>query len=108
MLYINNNTIKLTRGDTAYLPVSITLDDEEYMLKSDDTLTLTIKKYVNDDSFVLQKIINGENTFHIEPSDTSSLSFGLYKYDIQLNRANGDTHTIIDVSDFEILQEVTC
>lgn len=108
MLYISGNSIKLTRGDTAYLTVPLMCGDEEYKMGADDVLVLSLKEYTIDPKAVLRKEVKGENTFHIKPEDTSGLTFGKYKYDIQLNAANGDVFTVIDVDTFEILQEVTC
>jgi hypothetical protein len=108
MLYIKGNTISLTRGDTAYLTVPITSAlGEEYTLSAKDTLTLSVKKNTSDTEYLFQKVLTGTNVFHIEPQDTASIPFGMYKYDIQLNTANGDVYTIIDVSTFVILEEVT-
>jgi hypothetical protein len=107
MLYVEGNSIKLTRGDTAYLTVGINRGDEEYVVQPSDTLTLTVKKYTSDQSPAFQKVLSGETTFHIEPQDTASLAFGLYYYDIQLDTADGDTFTVVDVSVFEIMPEVT-
>jgi hypothetical protein len=109
MLHIEGNTIKLTRGDTAYLTVPIkSATGEEYALQNGDTLVMSVKKTVNDAKYALQKLAVNGNTIHIEPADTAQLEFGKYKYDLQLNKANGDVYTLIEVDTFEILQEVTC
>lgn len=108
MLYIIGNTIKLTRGDTAYLTIPLTLaTGEEYIMQSADELVLSVKEHVLDTQPIMQKRVTGGNTFHIEPNDTANLFFGKYQYDIQLNTASGDVYTVIDVDTFEILQEVT-
>ena len=83
MLYIESNgTIRLTRGDTARLTVNITNQstNDSYNIEDGDTLSLSVKKTVKDDRSIMQKVITGSDTFHIEPSDTSSLAFGKYKY----------------------------
>lgn len=108
MLYIEGNTIRMTRGDSAYLNVPIIVSGEEYTLKHGDRLTLSCKKSVNDKTYAFQKVVREGHIFHIEPKDTSNLEFGKYKYDIQLDTAEGDVYTIIDVSIFELLTEVTC
>lgn len=109
MLYISGNTIRLTRGDTAYLTIPITSDtDEPYEMKDTDTLTLSVKRRIADTEYCFQKVSTGNNIFHIEPNDTKHLKFGSYKYDIQLENMDGDVYTVVPVSDFEILQEVTC
>lgn len=109
MLYIIGNAIKLTRGDTAYLTIPLSLSTgEEYVMQPNDELVLSVKEHVLDTQPVMQKSIKGMNMFHIKPEDTANLFFGKYQYDIQLNTANGDVYTVIDVDTFEILREVTC
>lgn len=108
MLYINGNTIRMTRGDTAYLTFPLkTSTGEEYTMQTDDVLTFSVKETIEDDEYILQKSITGSNTIHIEPQDTTYLSIGKYEYDIQLNMASGDVFTPIEVSTFELLPEVT-
>lgn len=110
MLHIEaDGAIHLTRGDTAYLTVGIYNDTngQEYAIQSDDTLVLTVKKAATDEQIGFQKVLTGENTFHIEPTDTASLTFGRYMYDVQLTTADGDVYTVVAPSVFEIMQEVT-
>lgn len=110
MLHIEyDGSVKLTRGDTARFSVGITneADGSAYEMQSGDTLTLTIKKNSNDAEPLVQKVLTGAATFHIEPKDTAKLAFGKYKYDVQLNTASGDVYTVIEPTTFEILQEVT-
>lgn len=110
MLYIgNDNSIKLTRGDTAYISVPITNDltGNAYNLAETDKLTLTVKKRATDTEALFKKTAIGSNDFHILPSDTSDLAFGKYLYDVQLETPNGDVYTVIVPSDFEVLKEVT-
>ena len=104
-----NNTIQLTRGDTAYLNVTITneTDSSVYELQDEDTLTLTVKKSTKDTEFSFQKKVAGSLTIKIEPNDTKDLAVGKYKYDVQLNTATGDVFTIIAATVFEVLEEVT-
>lgn len=110
MLHISaDGTIRLTRGDTAELKVSLVYDgtDDKYVMNSSDKLTLTVKKSTKDTHHLVQKVATGTDVIVIEPSDTSGLSFGKYKYDVQLDTADGKTYTPIEVSIFEILEEVT-
>ena len=104
----SNGDISLTRGDSAWLTVPLTLEDtgEPYEMTAADTLTLSVKKTVKDVDFAFQKILVGSNTFHIEPKDTAGLDFGKYKYDVQLDTESGDVFTVIDTSTFEVLTEV--
>lgn len=107
MLYIEGHTIRMTRGDTVYLTVPLTSTTEAYEMGATDTLTLSVKRSERDTTFLLQKVSVGSNTFHIEPADTASLAFGVYKYDVQLNTSDGDVYTVIPPSTFELLTEVT-
>lgn len=111
MLYINKDgTIKLTRGDTARITVSIynEYNQNDYELDPEDTLRLTIKKTVRDTTPTVQKTIVGSKQFHIVPEDTNNLSFGKYLYDVELTTSSGDVYTIIEPTTFELLKEVTC
>ena len=110
MLYIlQDNTIRLTRGDTAHLTVPIvTSSGEEYNMSANDTLTFSVKKTVNDTRYIIHKTVVGSNLLKLEPRDTDSLEFMKYKYDIQLTTEDGDVYTVVDTSTFEILPEVTC
>ena len=113
MLYIKDNgEIQLTRGDTAYIEVSIdnTLADgstEPYEVAANDTLTLSVKSSTDDTVYRFQKTIVGSNLFHIEPEDTRNCEFGKYKYDVQLTKASGDVYTVIEPTYFRVLPEVT-
>lgn len=107
---LKDGTIKLTRGDTARFTVPIIneTDGKEYIMQEGDTLALSIKQSVNDAELLMQKVLTGQNTFHIEPNDTANMKFGHYKYDVQLTTAGGDVYTVITPKLFEILEEVTC
>lgn len=110
MLYVNSDgCIRLTRGDTARLTVSIVneLTDSDYIIGESDVLVLTVKKSVKDSAPLFQKTEVGSTIFRIDPVDTNSLGFGKYKYDVQLTTANGEVYTIIEPNIFEILPEVT-
>ena len=104
-----DNSIRLTRGDTARFSVSITNDvnKQEYTMQEGDILTLSIKKSINDETLCLQLIAKGEASFYIKPKDTSALQFGKYIYDVQLTTAAGDVYTIIEPTTFELSKEVT-
>ena len=109
MLYIDDKTIKLTRGDTARLTVPIInlANNGEYTMESGDILYFTVKKTAKDSDFLFQKSVTGSNSIHIKPEDTADLSFGKYKYDVQLTTATGDVYTVIEPSTFEVMEEIT-
>lgn len=111
MLYIESDkTIRLTRGDTAYLTVTLSNNQPStsYVMDENDVLTFSVKRKPKTDvDCLVQKSIKGSNMFHIEPEDTKSLSFGKYKYDVQLTTASGDIYTVIEPTTFEVMEEVT-
>lgn len=99
--------IQLTRSDTARLTVDITDDEgKQYIIQSSDVLSLTVKKDYSDSIPLIRKVVTGGNLFHIEPSDTKSLSFGKYKYDVQLETIDGDVYTVVADKVFTVLKEV--
>ena len=110
MLYVEaDNTVRLTRGDTAYLQVPIVNDVtlEPYIVAENDTLVLSVKRTVKDTEVCFQKTVKGTDIFHIKPEDTHQCEFGKYKYDVQLTTSSGEVYTVIEPTCFEILTEVT-
>lgn len=104
-----DGTVKLTRGDTAKFKVLLKNDDtnEEYIVKTTDKLTLSIKKSTKDDAPLVQRAVIGSNVINIVPTDTKELPFGKYKYDVELETAESEIYTVIEASTFEITEEVT-
>lgn len=110
MLEINGSTIKLTRGDTAHLSVNVanTATGENYELKSDDLMFLTIRrKHYEKMPVLVQKKLIGSNDFTILPEDTKSMDAGTYCYDVELRTGDDEVYTVIQCSDFVLLPEVT-
>lgn len=105
----SGSSVQMTRGDTAYLKINITNDvtGMPYALQNTDTLTLTVKRYVADETPALQKRVQGGDVFRISAEDTQKLPCGVYLYDVQLDTALGDVFTVICAARFELLQEVT-
>jgi hypothetical protein len=106
---LGDMTIQLTRGDTAALTIDIVdeVTSTQYEVAPNDTITLSVKKTVNDRTYYFQKIVTGTNRIIIEPSDTQKLGFGTYIYDVQLDKASGEVSTVLGPATFELLTEVT-
>lgn len=106
---LDDNTIQLTRGDTAAITVDIfdEVSSTQYTMASDDTLTFSVKRSVDERKYYFQKIMTGTNRIAIEPADTRNLGYGTYVYDVQLERATGGVSTVIEPAAFELLTEVT-
>lgn len=104
-----DGSIRLTRGDTAKLTVKLKYKDsnDSYVVRPTDKFTLTIKKSVKDVDPLVQKVVVGFNSITIDPEDTRDLAFGKYKYDVQLNTADGEVYTVIEPATFEVAEGVT-
>lgn len=103
MFYVNGTNIKLTRGDSASLSVAL----DGYEMQDGDTLTLSVKVDPNKTDYLLQ-LTAQDMAFTFLPETTAGLPFGAYRYDIQLETANGEVYTVIPVSSFTIMEEITC
>lgn len=108
MLYVSGTNVKLTRGDSAELCVDLkNLDGTPYTLTENDALVLTIKVDANVSEALLELEADENGSFTFIPSDTEDMAYGTYKYDIQLTTPQGEVYTVIPVSTFTILEEVT-
>jgi hypothetical protein len=106
MFEISGTTIRVTKGDTAI----ITFSCSNYTLASGDTVYFSVKKYISDTAYKLQKIITSftDGVAQIELSgDDTDLTAGNYKYDIQCTLADGRIDTVIGPAIFTVLEEVT-
>lgn len=102
--------IEITRGDSGLLSLKCTNGEESY-LDDGDILYLTVKKDIYTEKVIFQKVVTEfvDKTALIEicSDDTKNLKYGLYKYDIQLNKISGEIKTLIVPSDFVVSGEVT-
>ena len=111
-MIIYGTNLSMTRGDSQSIIVSvIDKDGNKVPLITGDVIYLTVKRRVNTEEKVLQKVItqfeDGNATIEITPDDTKDIPFKTYVYDIQLNRVDGTVSTIIPPSKFTIGGEVT-
>lgn len=103
-----NNNITLTRGDSASIAVALkNPDNTDYTLQSGDELLFTVKYNCITEDIIIQKNISSDAIINLIPSDTASLLYGEYFYDVQLTRANGSVNTVIPPRDFIVAKEVT-
>lgn len=107
MMYVRDgNCIVLTRGDSAYINVTLTtIKGKIYELTDGDTIKFTVKQSIYDKTPIIEKT-STTNVIHLEPSDTSELDFGDYFYDVQLDTAGGDTFTVVRRATFTVDVEV--
>lgn len=105
----NTGVVRLTRGDTAELEVTISkADGSAYEMQPDDKLIFSVKKTIKSAEYDVQKIVTGSNVIHIDPADTANMAFANYLYDVELRTAAGAVYTVIPPTGFEIATEVTC
>ena len=105
-----DNTIHLTRGDTARCAIGQvvnTVTNTNYTPSAEDTVTMTIKKTVLQADPCVHLIVPGGEVLHIKPEDTKEMAFGKYVYDVQLTTEDGDVYTIVPPTTFDLLKEVT-
>jgi hypothetical protein len=108
MLYVYGTTIKLTRGDSAFLTFPLEMEDtrEAYELSAGDVLEFAIKRCIHDQAPAVSKRLVGDNTFSLQPADTADLPFGRYVYDVQLTTEDGQVYTVINRATIELMEEV--
>lgn len=98
MLTINDDVIKMTKGDTAIFTITIyTPDDGKvYNLKHNDKVVFYLSKYPCE-SIVRSPILTKEfkdNIIKIDPEDTEYLKYGTYYWKCELIYANGDISSV--------------
>lgn len=95
----------LTRGDTAQFTITpMNSDGTVYELQEGDVIAFSVKKKTSDSVATISK--TGADV-EITPEDTGSLTYGTYKYDVQMTFADGRVDTFIGPHDFVITEEVT-
>ena len=93
MFLIDGNKLTLTRGNTAFIEIELFKDDEPYVMKTGDSLTLSLKRK-NDYNNVLLTKTSTTNTITIVENDTKDLSCGEYDYDITFRGNDGIIDTL--------------
>ena len=107
MFKINGNEISITRGDSASFSVTLKHEDESaYSLDPEATITFTVKKDTSQPKSLIKKTNTGDTSFTLAPEDTSSLKYGEYVYDIQLN-VGEEVLTVVEPTLFTVTEEVT-
>ena len=100
----SDNNIKLTRGDTAILTLSVTRNGSEYDFSS-DLVQFTVKRNTVTEDIVIQKTFSG-TSITINPSDTKNLQYTDLKYDVQIINSSNEVYTVITPHDFILTEEV--
>ena len=93
----NNLDAEMVINDTGSFSFKVNINGES-ILKTGDTLYMTIRKLI-DNSVIIQKTIttfdNGVCQITIEPDDTRNLDEDNYIYDLKLVRGDGTIDSLI-------------
>lgn len=116
---IQNNVIKMTRGDTAIINVKMfkKMEDEciEYTPVEGDTVRFALKhntfnqartELTDTEPIFVKDIPIDTMTLTISPDDTKNLGFGGYLYDVQITFASGVVDTFIPEGRLMLTPEV--
>lgn len=94
----NKNNIKLTRGDTLSLHISIIDDGEAYEIKPDDEVRFAVARgYKGDKGYELilsEAVCTNTMELTLDSTQTETLS-GVYNYDVQITHGSGVVDTFI-------------
>lgn len=105
MLIIDEeNNIRLTRGDSAVITLTVKQGSSDYDF-SEDLTQFTVKRNTVTEDIVLQKTFTG-GSISIAPADTKDLYYQDLKFDVQLITPEGEVHTVITPHDFILTEEV--
>lgn len=109
---IDGQNISMTRGDSETITVAMFNEDgTPHPFVTGDKIYFTVKEFATHTDKIMQKVItvfdSGNAIIEITPNDTKLLPFKSFVYDIQLTRSNLTVTTIVPISNFEILKEVT-
>ena len=116
---IQNNVIRMTRGDTAIIKVQLwkKMDGEciEYKPVEGDVVRFALKhnsfnstrtELSDVEPLLVKEIPIDTMMLTIEPEDTKELGFGGYLYDVQITFASGVVDTFIPEGRFSLTPEV--
>lgn len=97
MFRINNQNIEMIQGDSCEFDVSVS----DYPIEEGDKIVFSVGD-------LIKKEINAsDKSVVLNPSDTRDLTPGVYRYDVEFRRHDGEIYTIIDPHLFVILADIT-
>lgn len=109
MIRVSGTTIKMTRGDTLRVRISLTdYNGSPYTPVAGDSIRFAMKEsYDQATPLILKDIPIDTMELVLDPEDTKSLSMpATYVYDMEITHGNGDVYTFIDKAKFIISEEV--
>lgn len=109
MVKISGTTITMTRGDS--LVVFLDLENSDgttYEPDDGDYIRFAMKQSFDDSvpPILVKEIPTDTMKLILDPADTKQLTYGQYRYDIQITTADGLVDTFIDRAVLIITEEV--
>lgn len=106
MFQVTKNNVKMVRGDTGRIELSLTLDDGTVIEPDAYSALFSLKKNVDDIAVILKKaFVDGVIDFN--HNDTNNLPYGTYVYDVQVELLEDNSVHTIGYHTFVILADVT-
>lgn len=103
----DTNAMTVIKKDTASFDISL----DNYSLADGDKVTFTIAHDVEEEEPLVQKIVTefneeGTATISLTKTDTD-LEIGTYKYDVQVDTADGLVDTVVGPAKFKVIGGIT-
>lgn len=110
MVKIEDNTIKITRGDTLETPIDIELvSGKDYVPAAGDKIRFALKSAYSDITPIIIKDINTDDMIlRLDAEETKKLPARRkpYVYDVQLTTPDGWVDTFIACANLYVTEEV--
>lgn len=106
-VYVDKHkNIFMVKGNTAGFRLTLKTPSGDPYDYSDDLVKLTVKTDIFTETVLLEKTFS-DGRIVFDPSDTNTIDYGAYVYDIALQTPGGDFYTVIKEKDFVITGRVT-
>ena len=97
MFRMNRNNIEMIQGDSAEFEISVA----DYEVEQGDKIVFTVKDLLS------KEIEATEGVVILHPEDTREAQPGVYRYDVEFRRKDGEIYTIIDPHLFVLTGDIT-
>ena len=106
MYKVCGTTITMVRGDTFIANVHLKRGEEEYLPNENDIIRFAMRRSGEVRTRLVKIVPNDTLELHILPEDTQDFPPGLYKYDLEIEFADGSKDTFINRADLNLLSDV--
>ena len=98
----------MNRSDSVFITVTIRdAQGKNYEMQEGDALYFAVKKKATDVNYAIAPMKLTTNVLELKSSDTAHLDFGTYVYDIKLVTKAGYQSTVVQSSQFTIVESIT-